>query len=173
EPLVRAVAHTYARLLAYKDEYEVARLYARPEFLAGLKAQFEGGYAIEFNLAPPFLPGKTANGRPRKQKFGRWMLQMFRLLAGMKRLRGTPFDIFGMSHDRRLERALIGEYEALLELVLTGLTAQNTDAAAQLLNLYNEIRGYGPVKESAAETVRQRAAKLLAKFQAPAAMAAE
>ena len=164
---VRAVAHTYARLLAYKDEYEVARLFTRPEFLAGLEAQFDGDYAIEFNLAPPFLPGKAANGRPKKRKFGRWMLTGFKLLAAMKGLRGTALDVFGLSRDRRLERQLIGEYERLVEKVVAGLKPGNADAAALLLGLYNEIRGYGPVKADAAAKVRQRAAKLLADYQTP------
>ena len=167
ERLVRAVAHTYARLLAYKDEYEVARLYAKPEFLAGLTTQFDGDYVIEFSLAAPFLPGKAANGRPKKHKFGRWMLAGFKLLAAMKGLRGTPLDVFGLSRDRRLERQLLGEYEALVERVLAGLKPGKADAAAQLLELHNEIRGYGPVKADAANRVRKRAAKLLADYQAP------
>lgn len=167
DKLTRAVAHTYARLLAYKDEYEVARLYTRPEFLEGLKAQFDGDYRLEFNLAPPFLPGKADNGRPKKRRFGPWMMPMFRLLAGLKGLRGTAFDVFGMSHDRRLERELIGDYEALAEKVLAGLRPGNVEAAAQLLNLFNEIRGYGPVKADAAVQVRASAARLLAEYQAP------
>jgi indolepyruvate ferredoxin oxidoreductase len=167
ERLVRAVANTYARLLAYKDEYEVARLYTRPEFLAGLKAQFAGDYRIEFNLAPPFLPGAAADGRPKKRKLGPWMLTGFKLLAALRGLRGTPLDVFGLSRDRRLERQLIDEYEALVERVLARLEPGKVDAAAKLLDLYNEIRGYGPVKAAAAEKVRQRAAKLLADYQAP------
>jgi indolepyruvate ferredoxin oxidoreductase len=176
ENVARAVAHTYARLLAYKDEYEVARLYTRPEFLAGLKAQFDGDYRIEFNLAPPFLPGKAANGRPQKRTFGRWMLPVFRLLASMRHLRGTPFDVFGFSHDRKLERSLIGEYEALLEQVLAGFDGRNSKPAAQLLGLHDQIRGYGPVKAQAADKVRATAATLLQAYRSPSpvpALAAE
>ena len=167
DKLTRAVAHTYARLLAYKDEYEVARLFTRPEFLEGLAAQFDGDYRIEFNLAPPFLPGKGLDGRPKKRKFGRWMIPAYKVLAGMKGLRGTRLDIFGWHPERKLERALIKEYEALADKVLAGLRADNGEAAAQLLNLFNEIRGYGPVKSDAADKARARAAKLLADYQAP------
>ena len=176
DAVARVVAQIYAQLLAYKDEYEVARLYTRPEFLAGLKAQFDGSYRLEFNLAPPFLPGRAADGRPRKRRFGTWMLPVFRLLAGMRGLRGTPFDLFGLSHDRRLERELIGEYEVLLEQVLAGFESQKADAAARLLGLYGEVRGYGPVKAEAAERARQRVAELLAEYRAPSpvpAIAAE
>ena len=168
ERLVRVVARTYAQLLAYKDEYEVARLYARPEFLAGLEAQFEGNYTIEFRLAPPFLPGKAADGRPKKRRFGRWVLAGFKLLARMKGFRGTAFDVFGLSADRRLERALIADYEALMESVLAGLAPGKADAAARLLGIYSEVRGYGPVKAAAAEKARAQVATLLATYQAPA-----
>lgn len=171
ERLVRTVARAYAQLLAYKDEYEVARLYTRPEFLAGLEAQFEGSYTIEFRLAPPFLPGKAADGRPKKRRFGRWMLAGFKLLARMKGLRGTTFDAFGLSADRRLERALIAEYEALMESVLAGLAPGKAEAAARLLGIYSEVRGYGPVKAAAAEKARAQVATLLATYQAPAPVA--
>jgi indolepyruvate ferredoxin oxidoreductase len=167
DKLVHSVAHTYARLLAYKDEYEVARLYTRPEFLAGLRDQFDGDYRIEFNLAPPFLPGAAADGRPKKRKFGPWMIRVFRFLASLRGLRGTPLDLFGYSRDRQLERALIAEYEALAEVVLAGLTSANADAAVRLLNLHDEVRGFGPVKRDAAEKVRQRIEKLLHDYQAP------
>ena len=90
ERLPRIVAHVYANLLAYKDEYEVARLFADPAFEAQLKAQFDGDYTIAFHLAPPMIPGKDANGRPKKRRFGRWMMPAFRTLARFKWLRGTP-----------------------------------------------------------------------------------
>ncbi len=176
EGAARTVAQTYARLLAYKDEYEVARLYSSPEFLAGLTAQFDGNYRLEFNLAPPFLPGRAADGRPRKRKFGRWMLPVFRLLANMRHLRGTRLDLFGFSADRQLERQLISDYEALLETVLAGFNTRNASQASQLLGLYDQVRGYGPVKAEAATKARARAAELLAAYQSPSpvpAMAAE
>jgi indolepyruvate ferredoxin oxidoreductase len=158
--LVRAVAHVYAQLLAYKDEYEVARLFTDPAFKAGLAEQFEGKYSIAFNLAPPFLKGEDADGRPRKRRFGRWMLPAFGLLAGLKGLRGTAFDPFGRTAERRMERQLIADYVALVEHVLHNLRRENLDAAVALMSLYGEIRGYGPVKEAAVKRVRAREAEM-------------
>jgi indolepyruvate ferredoxin oxidoreductase len=163
--LVRAVAHVYARLLAYKDEYEVARLYTDPAFRAELQAQFDGNYRISFNLAPPFLKGLDANGRPKKRQFGRWMLPVFGMLAAMKGLRGTAFDPFGRTAERRMERQLIADYEALVEKVLTGFRPERLEAAVALLSLYGEIRGFGPVKEEAAAKTKAREAVLLAAFE--------
>ena len=112
DALPRAVAINYAKLLAYKDEYEVARLYTDGRFEKQLRDQFDGDFKISFNLAPPMLAGGTdALGRPRKRAFGAWMMPLFRLLAKMRGLRGTAFDIFGYSADRRLERDLIAGYE--------------------------------------------------------------
>ncbi|GAA4185774.1 hypothetical protein GCM10023069_68770 [Shinella granuli] len=162
--LVRAVAHVYAQLLAYKDEYEVARLFTDPAFKQGLAEQFEGKYSIAFNLAPPFLKGEDANGRPRKRRFGRWMLPAFGLLAGLKGLRGTAFDPFGRTAERRMERQLIADYVALVEHVLENLCRENLDAAVALLSLYGEIRGYGPVKEAAVKRVRAREAEMRLAF---------
>ena len=112
EALTQAVARYYFKLMAYKDEYEVARLYARPEFKAALEAQFEGDYTLEFNLAPPML-AKTdpVTGEPRKKAYGPGMLRWFGWLAKMRKLRGTPLDVFGRTKDRKRERAMIGEYE--------------------------------------------------------------
>jgi len=164
--LTRTVAHVHARLLAYKDEYEVARLFSAPAFRAGLEAQFDGKYAIAFNLAPPFLKGLDAMGRPRKRRFGRWVLPVFRLLAAMKGLRGTAFDPFGRTAERRMERRLIADYEALVERVLAGLGRENIGEAVALLALYGEIRGYGPVKEEAVRRVKVHEAEYIAAFVA-------
>ena len=112
EALARAVAINYAKLLAYKDEYEVARLFSDGRFEKQLRDQFDGDFKFNFNLAPPILGGgKDALGRPKKRAFGAWMLPVFRMLAKMKGLRGTAFDIFGHSADRKLERELIAGYE--------------------------------------------------------------
>jgi indolepyruvate ferredoxin oxidoreductase len=162
--LTRAVADVYARLLAYKDEYEVARLFADPAFKAGLAEQFEGKYAIAFNLAPPFLKGEDADGRPKKRRFGRWMLPAFGLLAKLKGLRGTAFDPFGRTAERRMERQLIADYAALVEHVLQNLRRENRDDAVALLSFYGEIRGYGPVKEAAVKRVRAREAQMRTAF---------
>jgi indolepyruvate ferredoxin oxidoreductase len=162
--LTRAVAHVYAQLLAYKDEYEVARLFTDPAFKAGLSEQFEGNYRVSFNLAPPFLKGEDANGRPKKRRFGRWMLPAFGLLAKLKGLRGTPFDPFGRTQERRMERQLIADYEALVAHILADLRHENSEAVVALAALYGEVRGYGPVKEEAAARVRAREAEMRAAF---------
>src|SRR6202040_4145632 len=108
DALPRAVAINYAKLLAYKDEYEVARLYTDGRFEKQIRDQFDGDFKISFNLAPPIMGGaKDALGRPKKRAFGPWLMPVFRLLAKMRHLRGTPFDIFGQSADRKLERNLI------------------------------------------------------------------
>jgi indolepyruvate ferredoxin oxidoreductase len=166
DALSRTVAHVYARLLAYKDEYEVARLFTDPAFEDALESQFEGDYSISFNLAPPMLPGRDANGRPKKRVFGFWLMRVFRVLAKLRRLRGTWLDVFGYSAERRTERALIREYEALVERVLPRLGPHNEAAAIELLALYGDIRGCGPVKAEALETVRLRQGELLAAFEA-------
>ncbi|MDX3928317.1 MAG: indolepyruvate ferredoxin oxidoreductase family protein [Shinella sp.] len=167
--LARTVAHVYAQLLAYKDEYEVARLYCDPAFRVELQAQFQGDYRISFNLAPPFLSGTDATGRPRKRRFGRWMLPVFRMLAAMKGLRGTAFDIFGKTAERRMERRLIADYENLVATVQERLSPRNADAAVALLALYGDIRGFGPVKMAAAEKAHARERELLAAFEAAGA----
>jgi indolepyruvate ferredoxin oxidoreductase len=161
DELPRAVAINYAKLLAYKDEYEVARLYTDGRFEKQLRDQFDGDFKISFNLAPPLLGGgKDALGRPRKRAFGAWMLPLFRLLAGMRGLRGTAFDIFGYSADRRLERDLIAGYEKDVATVLGLLSPLTLDTAIELLSLPDRIRGYGPVKEKAVQDAKIRYAEL-------------
>jgi indolepyruvate ferredoxin oxidoreductase len=164
ERLVRTVALVYARLLAYKDEYEVARLFAEPSFRARLDAQFDGAFSLSFSVALPMLPGKAPDGRPKKRKFGPWLMAVFRLMGRLKRLRGTPFDLFGYSAERRMERALVGDYAMLIDRVLPRLSAANEAAANDLLALYGEIRGYGPVKSAAIAAVKARQPQLLAAF---------
>ena len=164
EALTRAVAQNYAKLLAYKDEYEVARLFSDPEFTAALKAQFDGDYRIAFNLAPPFLPGKAPNGRPKKRAFGAWTLRLFGLLAKLKGVRGTAWDVFGRTEERRAERALIAEYEGDVEMIVSKLDKVPTDQALRLLSSPDEIRGFGPVKEEAMEAHAKRRADLIAKI---------
>lgn len=162
----RAVAQVYAKLLAYKDEYEVARLMTAPGFSERLERQFDGDYTIAFNLAPPVLPGTDPNGRPKKREFGPWMLKAFRLLAPMRHLRGTPLDVFGYGADRRLERRLIKDYEALVDTIVQRLRPDNEEAAIAALSSYDAIRGFGPVKEQAAADVRSRQDRLLAALDA-------
>ncbi|MDP1883339.1 MAG: indolepyruvate ferredoxin oxidoreductase family protein, partial [Bradyrhizobium sp.] len=161
EALPRAVAINYAKLLAYKDEYEVARLFSDGRFEKQLRDQFDGDFKFNFNLAPPLLGGgKDALGRPKKRAFGAWMLPVFRMLAKMKGLRGTSFDIFGYSADRRMERDLIVAYEKDVATVLGVLSPVTLDTAIEMLSLPDRIRGYGPVKEKAAQAAKIRYAEL-------------
>ena len=156
-----AVARNAAKVMAYKDEYEVARLYADPGFMAKLRAQFEGDFRLSFHLALPLLrrPDPTT-GEPRKRSFGPWTLTAFRLLARMKGLRGGPFDPFARSPDRRLERDLVDWYFALVDELADGLDAENYDTAVALASLPEKIRGYGPVKARSVEEARRREAEL-------------
>ncbi|HEX9586194.1 MAG TPA: indolepyruvate ferredoxin oxidoreductase family protein [Bradyrhizobium sp.] len=168
DELPRAVAINYAKLLAYKDEYEVARLYTDGRFEKQIRDQFDGDFKISFNLAPPMLGGgKDALGRPRKRAFGAWMLPVFRLLAGMRGLRGTAFDIFSRSADRRLERDLIAGYEKDVAHVLSVLSPLTLHTAIELLSLPDRIRGYGPVKEKAVSDAKARYAQLAADLVNP------
>jgi indolepyruvate ferredoxin oxidoreductase len=176
--LPRAVAINYAKLLAYKDEYEVARLFTDGKFEQQLRDQFEGDFKFSFNLAPPILGGgKDALGRPKKRAFGAWMLPVFRVLAKLRFLRGTALDIFARSPDRKLERDLIAGYEKDVATVLSLLSPVNVDTAAELLSLPDRIRGYGPVKEKAVKDAKARydqlAADLVNPPPAPRQIAAE
>jgi indolepyruvate ferredoxin oxidoreductase len=168
DELPRAVAINYAKLLAYKDEYEVARLYTDGRFEKQLRDQFDGDFKISFNLAPPLLGGGTdALGRPRKRAFGAWMMPVFRLLAKIRGLRGTAFDIFGHSADRRLERDLIAGYEKDVAHILSVLSPLTLDTGIEILSLPDRIRGYGPVKEKAVRDAKARYAQLAADLASP------
>ncbi|MDH3409013.1 MAG: indolepyruvate ferredoxin oxidoreductase family protein [Gammaproteobacteria bacterium] len=157
DDLARAVAKSYFKLLSYKDEYEVARLHTRTEFLESVRRDFGNKAKIRFHLAPPILNReKDARGRPRKKEFGAWIVPAFRLLAGMRRFRGTWLDVFGMTAERRMERALITEFEALLEKALPQLNSQNVGRLRENVARYMDIRGYGPVKEQAVRDVREQ-----------------
>jgi indolepyruvate ferredoxin oxidoreductase len=160
--LATAVARNYFKLLAYKDEYEVARLYTDGRFVEQLKAQFEGDFSVRFNLAPPLFAKKDAKGRLVKAEYGSWMWGAFKLLARMKGLRGGVFDLFGYTAERKMERALIGEYRAMVETLLAGLDAENHARAVELANLPEHIRGFGHVKEKAVAAFRAKKAELLA-----------
>ena len=168
EALPRAVAINYAKLLAYKDEYEVARLFTDGKFEQQLREQFEGDFKFSFNLAPPILGGgKDAQGRPKKRAFGAWMLPVFRVLAKLRFLRGTALDIFANSPDRKLERELIVSYEKDAAAALASLSPATIDTAVELLSLPDRIRGYGPVKEKAAKEAQARHTQLIADLANP------
>jgi len=150
DALARVFARNYGKLLAIKDEYEVARLLSAPALHGTIAQTFESGARISFNMAPPFLPGRAANGRPRKREFPSWIaLPALRLLASLRKLRHTPLDPFGWTAERRSERALIRDYEALVDRTLARLTADTLPRAVQLLDEVASVRGFGPVKEAA------------------------
>ena len=168
------VALGYHKLLAYKDEYEVARLHLTSADKA--RAEFDGDLKLSFHLAPPMLSGLGADGRPKKREFGVWIVPLFRLLASLKGLRGTAFDPFGRSKERRAERALITEYEADMAEILPHLTPATFAAAKALASLPQDIRGFGPVKEAAMVKAAKRRTELLAAIRSggtPLAQAAE
>jgi indolepyruvate ferredoxin oxidoreductase len=168
--LAEAVARYYFKLLAYKDEYEVARLYTDGSFKQQIEAQFEGDYRLEFNLAPPLWAQKEADtGHLKKRAYGPWMLTAFRLLAKLKGLRGTAFDIFGYAADRRMERQLIADYERTVDEVLAALTHETHGLAIDIASIPEQIRGYGHIKHAHLERAKAREAELLAVLRAPAA----
>jgi indolepyruvate ferredoxin oxidoreductase len=176
EELTSAVARYLFKLMAYKDEYEVARLHAGAEFAKALGSKFKGG-RLTFHLAPPLLARRDpVTGVPRKMTFGPWMMSAFRLLAKLKFLRGTAFDPFGRSAERRMERALIGEYRARIDSLLDKLTPSNLALAAEIASVPEHIRGYGHVKTNYLKTAKAHEAELLVAWQdgrAPKAQAAE
>ena len=163
EPLALAVARNLFKLMAYKDEYEVARLYSDGSFAEKLSKQFTGDFTLKFHLAPPIrgrVDGFT--GKPVKSEYGPWMMTGFRLLAKMKRLRGTRLDVFGRTAERRMERQLIADYHALLETLVASPLLACSETALELANLPDMIRGYGHVKEANVAKATQRQAELLA-----------
>lgn len=163
EALTEAVARGLFKLMAYKDEYEVARLHMQSGFLDELKREFEDGFSVQYHLAPPFLPSShDARGRPHKRAFGQWIQTPLAMLARLKKLRGTPFDPFGYTAERRAERGLIVWYEGLIERMLGGLDAAHLPDLITIAKAPMEIRGYGPVKDIALAKVKPEAERLLA-----------
>jgi indolepyruvate ferredoxin oxidoreductase len=175
--LTDAVARALFKLMAYKDEYEVARLHTDGDFLKRIADQFEGPYRLRFHLAPPLLAERDlVTGHLKKRDYGPWMLVAFRLLARLRWLRGTAFDIFGRTAERRSERRLISEYETTLDRIVAGLSAANHAAAVELAALPLDIRGFGHVKEANLHRASAKAEALSARFENPAgapALAAE
>ena len=174
-PLTEAVARYYFKLMAYKDEYEVARLHSDPGFMQKIEGMFEGGYKLKFHLAPPiFNRPDPRTDEARKSQFGPWMMMAFRILAKLKRLRGTPLDIFGMTQERKTERRLIEEYEATVAELLERLDGENQKLAAEVASVPEHIRGFGHVKRRHLDEAKKKEAGLLAAFRAlrPSARAA-
>jgi len=174
DELSRTVASAYARLLAYKDEYEVARLLTHPNLTNEIKTNFASGGRLSFNLAPPILGGKAANGRPRKRAFAAWYMgPLLGTLARLRWMRGTPLDMFGLASERRAERQLIRDYERLIEDILRSLTIENHADAVRLAALVDMVRGFGPVKAEAMSAYYRRVVAEQRHFvTAPASIAA-
>ena len=170
-PLTEAVARNLYKLMAYKDEYEVARLYTDPAFTARLSARFEGDFKLKFHLAPPLLAKRDAQGRMIKREYGPWMMSAFRALSKLKMLRGTALDPFGRTEERRHERQLISDYEALVDELIAGLRPEKRALAVELAQLPDGIRGYGHVKENNLKAIRVRWTALLAQWRSPAGKA--
>ncbi len=163
--LTEAVARYYFKLLAYKDEYEVARLYSDAAFSEALHAQFQGDFRLQFHLAPSWLSRTDpVTGEPRKRSFGPWMLGAFKVLAKLRVLRGTWLDPFGHSEERKLEQALIGNYERSIGQLLESLDAGNYETALAIAELPEQIRGYGHVKEKAVQRMRTQEQQLQARL---------
>ncbi|MFU1912370.1 indolepyruvate ferredoxin oxidoreductase family protein [Bordetella avium] len=164
--LAEAVARNYFKLMAYKDEYEVARLYSDGEFIKKVGAQFEGDWKLKFYLAPPLSAKRDAEGHLQKRAYGPGMLRVFSLLARLRFLRGTAFDIFGRTDERRAERELIREYEQHISAIIGKLSRSNLGKAVELASIPQEIRGYGHVKEAAMARAAQKRERLLQEFSA-------
>jgi indolepyruvate ferredoxin oxidoreductase len=161
--VTQAVAIALSKLMSYKDEYEVARLYTDGDFMRRLKQQFDGDYKLSFHLAPPLMnPHDRATGKPRKVAFGPWMLHGFKLLAALKGLRGTVFDVFGYTRERKTERRLINQYRSAITGVLPLLSRENMALVAKIAALPDMVRGYGHVKDQNVALYEQELAKLLA-----------
>jgi indolepyruvate ferredoxin oxidoreductase len=163
ERLTQAVARSLFKLMAYKDEYEVARLHTDTGLKQRLQREFEGDFKIRYHLAPPLLPAsRDARGRPLKRAFGSWIEPAFRALARLRLLRGTPLDPFGHTRERRMERHLIGWYESLLTEMRPLLNAETAATIVAIAALPMDIRGYGPVKDAAVDMVMTKLERLRA-----------
>jgi indolepyruvate ferredoxin oxidoreductase len=162
EALSEAVARSLFKLMAYKDEYEVARLHMGTDFLNELRREFEGDFRVQYHLAPPFIPAKIdARGRPRKRAFGQWMQAPLKVLARLKFLRGTPFDPFGYAAERRAERELITWYERQIDTILDKIAPERRSDLLAIAKAPMDIRGYGAMKEAAIPKVKAEVARLL------------
>ncbi len=163
--LAEAVARYLFKLMAYKDEYEVARLHTDPTFLERIASQFEGDYRLNYHLAPPLLAKRNDKGELIKRPFGNWMQRVFGVLAGLKGLRGGALDVFGRTEERRTERALIVEYRECIDELLRGLNGQTLALAVEIARIPEEIRGYGHVKARHLDAARPRWTKLMARWR--------
>ncbi|PPR16534.1 MAG: hypothetical protein CFH37_01279 [Alphaproteobacteria bacterium MarineAlpha9_Bin7] len=171
--LADAVARYAFKLMAYKDEYEVARLHSDGTFLEKIRQTFEGNYTLTFHLAPPlFAPRDPSTGNAKKMTFGPWLMTALKVLAGLKFLRGTPFDIFGYTAERRLERQLIEDYFETVEELIASLDHSNHPLAIQIAEIPESIRGYGHVKQQHIDDAETKKAALVATLRDPSQRAA-
>jgi indolepyruvate ferredoxin oxidoreductase len=166
--LTEAVARYFYKLMAYKDEYEVARLHTDPAFKEKIAHMFEGDITIKYHLAPPLLARHDKEGRALKKEYGAWMLKAFGVLARLKGLRGTPFDVFGYSAERKTERALVKQYRDTVSNLLPKLSPDNLAHAVAIASIPEDIRGYGHVKERHLAAAKLKEAQLLSAFHNPA-----
>ncbi len=164
--LTQNVARYLFKLMAYKDEYEVARLHTDTAFLNKVNAMFEGDFKLNYNLAPPMISKKNEKGELQKRQFGSWMLTGFKVLTKLKGLRGTAFDVFGKTEERQMERALIGEYTASIDKLLESLNSANHATAVEVARIPEIIKGYGHVKERNVKTARLQWAGLMKDYAA-------
>jgi indolepyruvate ferredoxin oxidoreductase len=165
--LTEAVARYAFKLMAYKDEYEVARLYTSGDFEKRVRDTFDGDYKIHFHLAPPLFARRDAEGKLRKAEYGSWVFGAFKLLAKLRGLRGTAFDVFGYTDERKHERALIAEYFATVDELLSKLDRSNIALAVEIASLPEQIRGYGHVKDKHLATVQPKREQLLEAWRNP------
>ncbi|MGH8109588.1 MAG: indolepyruvate ferredoxin oxidoreductase family protein [Arenimonas sp.] len=165
--LSEATAKYLFKLMAYKDEYEVARLYTTGDFEKRIKETFDGDFKIKFNLAPPMFSKKDSNGHLVKQEYGPWVFKAFKLLAKMKGLRGGTFDFFGKTEERKMERQLIVDYRNTLDELIAGLNATNYDLAIEIARVPERIRGYGHVKEAHFAKAKAQCDELLLQWRHP------
>ncbi|HET7527443.1 MAG TPA: DUF6537 domain-containing protein, partial [Burkholderiaceae bacterium] len=177
--LSEAVARYLFKLMAYKDEYEVARLHTDPAFVAKIESMFEGDYRVVHHLAPPLTARRNDKGELVKRPFGPWVRTAFGMLAKLKGLRGTPFDVFGRTAERKGERALIGQYKACVDELLRGLTTAGSTAeqrlplAIEIARMPEEIRGYGHVKARHLQAARGKWDRLMQQWRAATATTAQ
>jgi indolepyruvate ferredoxin oxidoreductase len=164
--LAKMVARNLFKVMAYKDEYEVARLHRDPAFREQIVSQFDGDYKLAFHLAPPLLARrKPGSDVPAKMRFGAWLLPVFGALARFKGLRGTAFDPFGYTRERKEERALRNRYLAFVRELSTGLRADNKEAALKLAALPDQVRGYGHIKQAAMSKFDAQWAELYPRYR--------
>jgi indolepyruvate ferredoxin oxidoreductase len=156
--------------MAYKDEYEVARLYTSGDFEQRIRETFDGDFKLHFNLAPPLFAKKDADGNLKKAEYGPWVFKAFRMLAKLRGLRGGAFDVFGYTAERKMERQLIADYGTTLGPLLAGLDRDNHALAVEIASVPEHIRGYGHVKQRHHAEAMQRQQELLARWRNPLAI---